>query len=112
MNQMTEIETNEIETVTATFDEVKENVAHYYRLKETKRLVVMRDEEVISVLGPWLPGERRRKMSKYPMPWFELLNEMFPEPWDPDEPSSGQRALEEIRGYRPRATSIRPRSSS
>ena len=54
------------------------------------------------MLGPWLPGERRRKMFQiYPMPWFELLNEMFPEPWDPDEPSSGQRALEEIRGYRP-----------
>lgn len=101
---MTEIETNEIETVTATFDEVKENVAHYYRLKEIKRLVVMRDEEVISVLGPWLPGERRRKMSKYPMPWFELLNEMFPEPWDPEDPCQGQRALEEVRGYRPLAT--------
>jgi hypothetical protein len=112
VNQMTEIETKEIETVTVTFDEVKEKVAHYYRLKETKRLVVMRDEDVISVLGPWLPGERRRRMSRYPMPWFELLNEMFPEPWDPDEPSSGQRIFEEIRGYRPRATSIPPRSSS
>jgi hypothetical protein len=101
---MTEIETNEIETVTATFDEVKENVAHYYRLKETKRVVVMRDEVVISVLGPWLPGERRRTMTKYPVHWFELLNEMFPEPWDPEDPSSGQRALEEVRGYRPFAT--------
>jgi hypothetical protein len=94
----------EIETVTATFDEVKANVAHYYKLKETKRLVVTRGEEVVSVVGRWLPGERRRTMSRYPMPWFELLNEMFPEPWDPDEPDSILRALEEDRGYRPSAT--------
>jgi hypothetical protein len=94
----------EIETVTASFDEVKANVGYYYRLKETKRLVVMRDEEEIAVLGPWLPGERRRTMTKYPLHWFELLNEMFPEPWDPDDPASGQRALEEVRGYRPLAT--------
>lgn len=100
---MTEIETNEIETVTATFDEVKENVAHYYRLKETKRLVVMRDGEEIAVLGRWLPGERRRTMTKYPLIWSELLNEMFPEPWDPDEPDSILRALEEDRGRRPSA---------
>ena len=99
MNQMTEIE-----TVTVSFDEMKANVERYYHLKETKRLVVMRDEEVISVLGPWLPGERRRTMTKYPLHWFELLNEMFPEPWDPEDPSSGQRALEEVRGYRPFAT--------
>jgi hypothetical protein len=99
VNQMTEIE-----TVTVSFDEMKANVERYYHLKETKRLVVMRDEEVISVLGPWLPGERRRTMTKYPLHWFELLNEMFPEPWDPEDPSSGQRALEEVRGYRPFAT--------
>jgi hypothetical protein len=54
------------------------------------------------VLGPWLPGETRRSMTgKYPLFWFELLNEMFPEPWDPDDPCLGQRALEEVRGYRP-----------
>jgi hypothetical protein len=109
VNQMTE---TEVETVTATFDEVKANVDHYYRLKETKRLVVTRDGEMISVVGPWLPGEGRRRMSKYPLHWFELLNEMFPEPWDPDDPCPGQRALEETRGRRPRAISIRPPSSS
>ena len=96
--------TAEIETVTASFDEVKANVDYYYRLKETKRLVVVRDEGEIAVLGPWLPGERRRTMAKYPLHWFELLNEMFPEPWDPDEPDSILRALEEDRGYRPPAT--------
>jgi hypothetical protein len=96
--------TTEIETVTVTFDELKSNVDHYYRLKATKRLVVMRDEVEVAVLGPWLPGETRRTMSKYPLEWFALLNEMFPEPWDPDDPHSGQRALEEVRGYRPFAT--------
>jgi hypothetical protein len=96
--------TAEIETVTVSFEELKENLSHYYRLKETKRLVVTRDEEVISVLGPWLPGEHRRSMTRYPLLWFELLNEMFPEPWDPEEPDSILRALEEDRGYRPPAT--------
>jgi hypothetical protein len=96
--------TTEIETVTVTFEELKANVDHYYRLKATKRLVVMRDGEMVSVLGPWLPGETRRTMRRYPLPWFELLYEMFPEPWDPDDPHSGQRALEEVRGYRPFAT--------
>jgi len=99
----------EVETVTATFDQVKANVAFYYRLKESKRLVVTRDGEEISVLGRWLPGERRRSMSKYPLHWFELLNEMFPEPWDPEEPDSILRALEETRGYRPPATSTHRR---
>jgi hypothetical protein len=94
----------EIETVTVTFEDLKANVDHYYRLKETKRLVVVRDTEEIAVLGPWLPGERRRTMTEYPLEWFELLNEMFPEPWDPDDPAPGQRALEEVRGYRPFAT--------
>jgi hypothetical protein len=94
----------EIETVTVTFEEMKANLERYYRLKETKRLVVTRDGEQIGIFGPWLPGERRRTMSKYPLEWFELLYEMFPEPWDPDDPNSGQRALEEVRGYRPFAT--------
>ena len=107
MTFMPETETTEIETVTATFDEVRANVAHYYEVKETKRLVVIRDEEVVSVLGRWLPGESRRTMSKYPLHWFELLNEMFPEPWEPDDPCQGQRALEETRGYRPFAISTR-----
>lgn len=93
----------EIETVTVSYEELKANVDFYYRLKETKRIVVVRDEEEISVLGPWLPGERRRSMSsRYPLFWSQLLNEMFPEPWDPEEPDSLLRALEEDRGHRPR----------
>jgi hypothetical protein len=92
----------EIETVTVTYEELKANVEHYHRLKDTKRLVVVRDGEEISVLGPWLPGERRRSMSsRYPLFWSQLLNEMFPEPWDPEDPSPGQRAIEEDRGRRP-----------
>lgn len=98
----------EIETVTASFDEVKANVERYYWVKEAKRLVVTRDGREIAILGRWLPGERRFGF----LHWFELLNEMFPEPWDPDDPESGPRAVEESRGYRPRAISIRPRSSS
>ncbi len=94
----------EIETVTVTFEEMKANVDRYYDLKKTKRLVVTRGEEQIAVLGPLLPGESRRTMSEYPLHWFELLNEMFPEPWDPEDPCPGQRALEEVRGYRPFAT--------
>jgi hypothetical protein len=90
----------EIETVTVEFEELKANVAHYHRLKETKRLVVMRSGEKVAVFGPWLPDERRTWL----LHWFELLNEMFPEPWDPDDPNSGQRALEEVRGYRPFVT--------
>lgn len=93
----------EIETVTVAFEEVKANVDHYYRLKETKRIVIVRGGEEISVVGPWLPGERRRSMSsRYPLFWSQLLNEMFPEPWDLEDPCPGTRALEEDRGHRPR----------
>jgi hypothetical protein len=93
----------EIETVTVPYEDLRANVDHYYRLKETKRLVVVRDGQEISVLGPWLPGERRRSMTgEYPLFWSQLLNEMFPEPWDPEEPDSILRALEEERGHRPR----------
>lgn len=102
----------EIETVTVDFEEFRANVYNYYRLKQTKRLVIVRDGEEIAVLGPWLPGERRRTMSKYPLLWFELLNEMFPEPWDPEDPHPGQRALEEIRGYRPFTETPPPSPSS
>jgi hypothetical protein len=92
--------TTEIETVTVTFEELKANLEHYYRLKEAKRLVVTRDGEELTVVGRWLPGEQQRR----PLHWFELLYEMFPEPWDPDDPRPGERALEETRGYRPLAT--------
>lgn len=101
----------EIETVTVPYEELKANVGHYHRLKETKRLVVVRDGEEISVLGPWLPGERRKSMSKYPLLWCELLNEMFPEYWDPEDPAPLSRALEEVRGRRP-FTETRPPSPS
>jgi hypothetical protein len=93
--------TTEIETLTVDFEELKANVDHYYRLKATKRLVVMRGEEELTVVGRWLPGETERR----PVHWFELLYEMFPEPWDPDDPRPGERAVEETRGYRPFATS-------
>jgi hypothetical protein len=99
--------TAEIETVTVTVEELKENLAHYYRLKETKRLVVTREEEVISVSGPWLPGERRWRFLK----WHEILYEMFPDPILPDDPELGDRAMEEVRGYRP-FTPMPPRSPS
>jgi hypothetical protein len=90
-----------IETATVEFEELKANVDFYYRLKETKRIVVLRDGEEISVFGPWLPGERRRTMrSKYPLFWSQLLNEMFPEPWDPEDPSPSTRIFEEDRGRR------------
>jgi hypothetical protein len=95
----------EIETVTVQYEDVRANVDYYYRLKETKRVVVVRDGEEVSVFGPWLPGERRRSMrGKYPLFWSQLLNEMFPEPWDPEEPDSALRAIEEDRGRRPSVT--------
>ncbi len=102
----------EIETVTVSFEDVKANVDFYYRLKDTKRLVIVRDGEEISVVGPWLPGESRRSMTgKYPLFWSQLLNEMFPEPWDPEDPSPSTRIIEEDRGRRP-YTEIPPRSPS
>jgi hypothetical protein len=91
--------TTEIETVTVDFEELKVNVDHYYRLKATKRVLVMRDGREIALFGPWLPGEQRF----WSLHWFELLYELFPEPWDPDDPETGARSVEESRGYRPRA---------
>jgi hypothetical protein len=52
VDQMTEIET-------VTLDEMRWDADHYLQLRKTKRLVVTHDEEVILVLGPWLPGEER-----------------------------------------------------
>jgi hypothetical protein len=87
----------EIETVTVTFEELKANLQDYYRLKETKRLVVTRGGETIAVSGPWLPDESRWQFLK----WHEILYEMFPDPRLPNDPELGMRALEEVRGYRP-----------
>lgn len=89
--------TTEIETVTVTFEELKANVAHYHRLKETKRLVVMRDGREIAAVGPWLPDERRF----WSLQWYELLFEMFPDPLNPEDPELGLRVLEVGRGSRP-----------
>jgi hypothetical protein len=84
----------EIETVTVTFEEFRENLEHYMRVKETKRLVVIYGNEEVAVMGPWLPEEERFISPK----WF--FDELFPpEPIDPDDPRPLTRALEEDRGH-------------
>lgn len=64
----------EIETVTVTVEEFKEDRDRYLKVKETKRLVVLRGDEEVAVLGPKLPGEERFLTSV----WFEFLDEVFP----------------------------------
>ena len=82
----------EIETVTVTFEEFKQNLEGYLEIKETKRLVVMHGDEEVAVLGPWLPGEERFISPQ----WF--FDELFPpEPINPDDPYSLTRALEKTR---------------
>jgi hypothetical protein len=86
-----------IETVTVTIEGFKENRDQYLKVKETKRLVVMRGDEEVAVLGPKLPGEERFLTSE----WFQFLNEVFPiGPTDPDDPYSLSRALKETREER------------
>jgi hypothetical protein len=86
----------EIETVTVTFEEFKENREHYVELRATKRLVVLYEGEQIAAFGPWLPGEQR----PFPPPWF--WDEIYPpQPIDPDDPYVVSKALEAVRGYRP-----------
>ena len=93
----------EIETITVTFEEFKENFDHYLKVKETKRLVVVHGDEEVAVLGPWLPDEERFISPK----WF--FDELFG--WEPvDMESSLTRALLEDRGYS--FTETRPPSSS
>ena len=94
---MTEIETD-VETVTVTLEELKANLEHYYWLKQTKRLEVTYNGEWIAFVGRWLPDERGRTWSLH---WPDLLNEMYPDPIDPDEPELLSRALQETRGSRP-----------
>lgn len=86
----------EIETVTVTFEELKANLVHYVRLKETKRVSVIRDGEEVAVLGPWLPGEQRIVTSE----WFRFYRDLFP-PEPVDYENTLSRALEEVRGNRP-----------
>jgi hypothetical protein len=82
----------EIETVTVTFEEFKAHLQHYLKVKEVKRVVVMRGDEVGSVMGPWLPGEERFLAPE----WF--FDELFgPEPYDPNDPYPLSRALEDLR---------------
>jgi hypothetical protein len=84
----------EIETVTVTFEELRANLEHYVRVMKRTRMVVMRGDKEVAVLGPCLPGERRSLSPR----WF--YDELFPpEPIDPDDPRPLTRALEEDRGH-------------
>jgi hypothetical protein len=93
----------EIETVTVTVEDLKANLDHYYRLMETKRLVITFEGKEVAAVGRWLPGEKGRGWS---LRWHELLYEMYPEPIDPDDPELGTLGLEMARGYRPSSISI------
>jgi hypothetical protein len=90
VNQMTEIETTEIETVTVAFEEFKENFVHYERVRKTNRLVITHDGEQVAVLGLWLPDETR----SFPPIWF--FHDLFP-PEPIDHECKVSRALEEER---------------
>ncbi len=85
MNQMTEIE-----TVTVTFEEFKENFDDYDHVRETKRLVITHDGEQVAALGLWLPGETR----SFPPIW--LFHELFP-PEPIDHECKVSQALKEER---------------
>jgi hypothetical protein len=91
LNQMTEIE-----TVTVTFEELKANLGHYMRLKETKRLVVIRAGEQVAVLGLRLPSEERGFLTPQ---FFEFLDALFPE--EVDMANRASRGLERQRGNLP-----------
>jgi hypothetical protein len=80
----------EIETVTVTFEEFKENFDDYDHVRKTKRLVITHEGEQVAVLGLWLPGETR----SFPSIWF--FHELFP-PEPIDHECKVSRALEEER---------------
>jgi hypothetical protein len=80
----------EIETVTATFEEFKENFDDYDHVRKTKRLVITYEGKQVAVLGLWLPGETR----SFPPIWF--FHELFP-PEPIDHECKVSRALEEER---------------
>jgi hypothetical protein len=81
----------EIETVTVTAEDFKENIDHYLELKETTRLVIVHGDEQMMALGPWLPGEERF----LPPRWF--WDEIFP-PQPVDRTNRASRAILEDRG--------------
>lgn len=87
----------EIETVTVAFEELKENLYHYMRMKETKRLVVIRDGKQVAVLGLRLPSDEIGAPTEA---WWEFFRDLFP-PEPVDHENTLSRALEEVRGYRP-----------
>jgi hypothetical protein len=88
--------TAEIETVTVTFEEFKEELDHFVEVKETKRVAVIYEGEQIAAFGPWLPGEER----PFPPRWF--WDETFPPlPMSRSDPYELTHALEATRGYRP-----------
>jgi hypothetical protein len=83
----------EIETVTVTYEQMRWDSDHYLKLRKTKRLVVTHDDEVIVVLGPWLPGEERS-----PAPdWFRRDLHPPPLPIHPDEPNFEEKMYELLR---------------
>jgi hypothetical protein len=75
--------TTEIETVTVDFEDLRRNVDHYFLLRKTKRVEIVRDGEQILVLGPWLPGEKR---DPAPEGFMRDLREPLI-PLHPDEPN-------------------------
>jgi hypothetical protein len=88
------------ETVTVELDELRANINHYFEVKKTKRLVITKGGETYSVVGRWLEDE-----SRYFFPnWPEVLYEMYPEPWDDEDPEMTRRMIDEERGRRPIST--------
>jgi hypothetical protein len=82
VNQMTA----EIETVTVTFEEFKENFEHYERVRKANRLVITQDGTQVAVLGLWLR----------PIPPLWFFDELFP-PEPIDHQCKASRALAEER---------------
>ena len=87
----------EIETVTVDFEEMRQDVDRYLRLRKTKRLVIVRDEEEVLVLGPWLPGEERT-----PAPEGFMSDLRAPLiPLDPDEANFIENLFDYLAGDDP-----------
>jgi hypothetical protein len=85
------------ETVTVEFDELRANINHYFEVKKSKRLVITKGGETYAVFGRWIEGERRWSY----LNWAEFLYEMYPEPWDDEDPEITRRMMDEERGRRP-----------